>query len=66
MEERPELYCPVCRRPTLIEPGATMLDSIRRLVRHLWDTHDDYIAAQLRTVLNSAPSDPFYPRDDGI
>lgn len=63
--ERPELYCPVCRRPALHSPGAGVVELTRRLTAHLAASHDSYFIAQLRIALSADLSDgPFYPVDD--
>lgn len=63
--ERPQLYCPVCRRPALSTPGAGVIELSRRLASHLVESHDPYFLAQLRAALNLDLSDgPFYPTDD--
>lgn len=66
--ERPQLYCPVCRRPGPAMPGAGVIDLTRRLARHLFESHDPYFGAQLRVALDgygTADDEPgaevFYP-----
>lgn len=60
------IYCPVCRRPGSAEPIGPV-EGIRRLVRHLSESHDELYIGLLRA--NLAPPretpDPFYPEGSG-
>lgn len=67
--EQLRVSCPLCARPALVEPGATMVDVTRRLARHLLEGHDPYFGAQLRAALvgyrdDEPAAEVFYPAGD--